>query len=36
MKGFSENGTEELDVATPQLTRDDVVATIQIIVSKGW
>ena len=36
MKGFSENGAEELDAATPQVTRDGVVATTQIIVSKGW
>ena len=36
MKGFSETGAEELDAATPQVTRDGVIATTQVIVSKGW
>ncbi|CAE7225088.1 RE2, partial [Symbiodinium necroappetens] len=36
MKGFSENGAEELDAATPQVTRDGVIAVTQIIVGQGW
>ena len=36
MKGFSENGAEELDAATPQVTRDGVIAVTQMIVGQGW
>ncbi|OLQ12727.1 Copia protein [Symbiodinium microadriaticum] len=36
MKGFSEEGAEDLDSATPQVTREGVMLTTQVIVSKGW
>ncbi|CAE7945116.1 RE1 [Symbiodinium sp. KB8] len=36
MKGFSENGAEELDAATPQVTRDGVIAVTQMIAGQGW
>ena len=36
MKGFSEQGAEDLEAATPQITRGGVIFTSQIIASKGW
>ena len=36
MKGFSEDGAEELDAATPQETREGVMFTAQVIASKRW
>ena len=36
MKGFSEEGAEDLDSATPQVTREGVMFTTQVIASKGW
>ena len=36
MKGFSEDGAEELDSATPQVTREGVMFVTQLISSKRW
>ena len=36
MQGYSENGSEYLSSTTPQVTRDGVIFTTQIIVSCGW
>ncbi|CAE7037736.1 RE1 [Symbiodinium sp. CCMP2592] len=36
MKGFSEEGAEDLDSATPQVTREGVMFTTQVIASKRW
>ncbi|CAE7519976.1 Scn11a, partial [Symbiodinium sp. CCMP2456] len=36
MKGFSEDGAEELDSATPQVTREGVMFVTQLIASKRW
>ena len=36
MKGFSEEGAEDLESATPQVTREGVMFTAQVIASKGW
>ena len=36
MKGFSEEGAEELEAATPQVTREAVMFTAQLIASKQW
>ncbi|CAE7232206.1 RE1 [Symbiodinium sp. CCMP2456] len=36
MKGFSEDGAEDLEAATPQVTREGVMFVTQVIASKGW
>ena len=36
MKGFSEEGAEDLESATPQVTREGVMFTAQVIASKRW
>ena len=36
MQGYSENGSEELDSTTPQVAKDSVIFTLQILCSMGW
>lgn len=36
MKGFSEEGAETLDAATPQVTRDGALFVTQMVASHGW
>lgn len=36
MKGFSEDGAEQLEAATPQGTREGALLVTQMIVSNGW
>ena len=36
MKGFSEEGAEDLESATPQVTREGVMFAAQVIASKRW
>ena len=36
MKGFSETGSEWLEAATPQVTREGVLTVTQVICSKRW
>ena len=35
MQGYSENGSEELDSTTPQVAKDSVIFTLQILCSMG-
>ena len=36
MKGFSENGAEDLDSTTPQVAKETAFFVLQIITSLGW
>ena len=36
MKGFSEQGAEDLQAATPQITREGVIMVTQMVVSHSW
>ena len=36
MQGFSETGAEDLPSTTPQVAKDSVIFTLQILCSNGW
>ena len=36
MKGYSEAGAEDLDSTTPQVAKESVIFTLQILASNGW